>query len=213
MTSALTERSPVRPNDATLAARPEQFRYRRSMPRTILLGVAAVAAFIALALVLVNFESIRENASDMTGRRSGLKGIVAPGLVLLTAFFGVLFAWLAIAVSHVWERVETGVRLKPMYFTVDGDVAVGNALYERFLTGDPAKYRPIPNHKKGALTVGVYRADADRLAFVTIEIRGGKQVHPWPLITMSDRAYGLIRRLNHGDLVRSPGALDAVLDS
>ncbi|MGI9821847.1 hypothetical protein [Agromyces sp. Marseille-Q5079] len=200
----------MRPDDATLAARPQLFRYARSTVPTTVFAILSVLALVGLVLVLANFEAIRDDASDMTGRRSGLRGIVAPALVLVTAFFTVAFAWVAIGGSHRWERVETGTRLKPRYFFVAGGPDVADALHARFATGDPAQYLPVPNHKKGGIRVAVYRADADRLAYVTIQNGKGSQAPSWPLITMRDRAFVDLKRLAPEDFSRRAGGAGTI---
>ncbi|MRG61345.1 hypothetical protein GE115_15925 [Agromyces sp. CFH 90414] len=209
------ERPPVRPDNATLAARPEQFRHARSTAKTVVFAVLAAVALVALAVVLVNFEAIRDDAGDMTGRRSGLRGIVAPAAVVLCAFFAFVFGWFAISGSHAWERTETGTRLKPRYFTVDGGGDVADALHARFATGDPAQYLPVPNHRKGAIRVAIYRADADRLGFVTIQVGKGAAARGWPLITMRDRAFVQLKQLAPEDFSRrhgGSGTIDPLLN-
>lgn len=202
----------MRPNDATLAARPKEFRYTRSAVLTwvfVLFGVLAVAG---LLLAIVNFDAIREDASDMTGRRSGLRGLVAPGCVSVTAFFAFLFGWLALAGAHRWSRVATGTTLKQRYFTVDGGSPVGDALHARFATGDPSQYLPVPNQKKGAITVGVYLAAADRLGFVTVQLGRGAAAQHWPLVTFRDTAFVQLKRLDLSDFSR-PAAPPASIDA
>lgn len=204
----------MRPDDATLAARPQQFRYARATGTTAVFAVLALLAVVGLVLVLENFESIRDDAADMTGRRSGLRGIVAPTLVLVSAFFAFVFAWVAISGSHRWERVETGTRLKARHFLVSGGSDVADAMHARFATGDPAQYLPVPNHKKGAIRVAVYRADADRLGFVTMQMGKGPKAPSWPLITMRDRAFVDLKRLAPEDFSRrasGTGTIDPTL--
>ncbi|GAA1844407.1 hypothetical protein [Agromyces salentinus] len=204
----------MRPDDATLAARPQLFRFARATGRTAVFAVLALLALVGLVLVLVNFESIRDSAGDMTGRRSGLRGVVAPALVLISAFFAFVFAWIAISGSHRWERVETGTRLTARHFVVAGGPDVADAMHARFATGDPAQYLPVPNHKKGSIRVSVYRADADRLAFVTIQNGAGAKAPSWPLITLRDRAFVDLKRLAPEDFSRRPsgsGTIDPTL--
>ena len=204
----------MRPDDATLAARPQQFRYARAKARTVVFAVLALIALVGLVLVLANFEAIRDDASDMTGRRSGLRGIVAPALVLISAFFAFVFVWIAISGSHRWQRVETGTPLKARHFIVSGGPDVADALHARFATGDPAQYLPVPNHKKGGIRVAVYRADADRLAFVTIQNGKGSNAPSWPLITLRDRAFVDLKRLAPEDFSRrasGAGTIDPTL--
>lgn len=193
----------MRPSDATLAALPGEFRYTRSTAKTIVFAVLAALMLVALVLVIVNFAAIRDDASDMTGRRAGLRGIVAPAAVLITAFFAFVFGWFALSGSHAWHRVATGAKLSPRYFLVDGGPEVADALHARFSTGDPAQYLPVPRHKKGAIRLAIYLAPADRLAFVTIQHGKGAGVRTWPLITLQERAYVQLKRLGTEDFGRS----------
>ena len=63
----------MRPTDGTLARLPEEFSHTRSTTRTLVFSVLAGVALVALVLALVNFEAIRDDAADMTGRRAGLR--------------------------------------------------------------------------------------------------------------------------------------------
>ncbi|GAA1516267.1 hypothetical protein BJ978_001775 [Agromyces terreus] len=200
----------MRPDDATLAARPQLFRYSRATAPTVVFAILALLALIGLVLVLANFESIRDDASEMTGRRSGLRSIVAPALVVIAAFFAVAFAWVAVAGSHRWHRVETGTRLTARHFLVSGGSDVADVVHANFATGDPARYLPVPNHKKGGIRVAVYRADADRLAFVTVQMGKGADAAAWPLITMRDRAFVDLKRLSPEDFSRRPSGAGSV---
>ncbi|GLU89083.1 MULTISPECIES: hypothetical protein [Agromyces] len=203
----------MRPSDATLAALPESFRYARSTARTVVFAVLAGVALVALVLVLVNFGAIRDDASEMTGRRSGLRGVVAPTLVVVAAFFALLFAWFAIGGAHRWIRVDTGTALSGRHFLAAGGRAEAEALHARFATGDPAVYLPVPNHKKGDIRLSIYLAVPDRTAYVTVRLGKEPGATGLPLITLHDRAYVQLKRLGTGDLVRpsASGVVDPFL--
>jgi hypothetical protein len=189
----------VRPADATLAALPDEFRFERSTAKTIVFAVLAALAVLGLVLALVNFEAIRDDAADMTGRRAGLRGVVAPVVVIACAFFAVLFGLLLWRESHGWRRVASGAALRARSFTVAGGDDVAEALHARFATGDPAQYLPVPNHKKGEIAVRVYVTTADRLGFVTVQRGTGSGARSWPLITLRDRAYVQLKNLQPAD--------------
>lgn len=192
----------MRPNDAVLAKHPDEFRFERSPVRTIVFTALAVLALVGLVLAIVNFEAIRDDAADMTGRRAGLRGVVAPVVVVGAALFAVLFGLLAWRESHVWRRLPSGSQLSARRFRVAGGDDVADALHARFVTGDPAEYLPIPNHKKGDITVGVYQATADRIAFITVQRGTGAATRAWPLITYRDRAYVQLKHLQPADFGR-----------
>lgn len=189
----------MRPTDGTLARLPEEFSHARSTARTVVYSVLAVAALVALVLSIVNFEAIRDDAADMTGRRAGLRGIVAPVVVVVCAFFAVLFALLAVRGSHVWRRSTTGATLSRREFRIDCSEDVAAQWHAAFASGDPANYLPIGSHKKGETWVTVYLDEPDRLAFVTVQHGSGDGARTWPLITLRDRAYVQLKKLGAAD--------------
>ena len=195
----------MRPTDGTLARLPEEFSHTRSTARTIVFSVLAGVALVALVLALVNFEAIRDDAADMTGRRAGLRGIVAPVVVLASAFFAVLFTLLAVRGSHVWRRVSTGTVLSRREFRIDCLEEVAAQWHSAFASGDPANYLPIGSHKKGDTWVRVYLDDTDKVAFVTVQHGSGSAQRTWPLITLRDGAYVQLKRLGTTDFGKPAG--------
>lgn len=189
----------MRPDDAVLAAHPEEFRFTRSAAKTIVFTTLAVLALVGLVLALLNFEAIRDDAGTMTGRRAGLSPVVAPVVVAAAALFAVLFALLAWRESSGWRRLPSGTALSARRFTVAGGDDVADTLHARFATGDPTQYLPVPNHKKGDIAVRVYLAKADRLAFVTVQRGTGAETRTWPLITLRDRGYVQLKNLQPAD--------------
>jgi hypothetical protein len=189
----------VRPDDTVLAAQPEEFRFARSTAKTLVFTTLAVLALLGLVLALVNFEAIRDDAGNMTGRRAGLSPVVAPVVVVAAGFFVVLFGLLAWRESSGWRRLPAGTPLTARRFTIAGDDDTAAALHARFATGDPAQYLPVPNHKKGDITVRLYLAKADRLAFVTVQRGTGAEERTWPLITLRDRGYVQLKNLQPAD--------------
>jgi len=195
----------LRPTDGTLARLPEEFSHTRSTARTVIYSVLAVAALVALVLSIVNFDAIRDDAADMTGRRAGLRGIVAPVVVVVGAFFAVLFALLAVRGSHVWRRIATGAALTRREFRIDCNAEVAGQWHSAFASGDPANYLPIGSHKTGETWVRVYLDDADHLAFVTVQHGSGDDARTWPLVTLRDRAYVQLRELRTADFAKPAG--------
>lgn len=206
----------MRPTDGTLARLPEEFSHTRSTTRTLVYSVLAVAALVALVLSLVNFEAIRDDAAEMTGRRAGLRGIIAPVVVIGCGFFALLFALLAVRGSHVWRRAATGVVLSRREFRIDCTADVAAQWHSAFASGDPANYLPIGSHKKGETWVRIYLANDDRIAFVTVQHGTGAAQRTWPLITLRDRAYVQLKRLGAADFGKpsklgAKGTLDPFL--
>lgn len=189
----------MRPDDAVLAAQPEEFRFARSTAKTVVFTVLLVLAVLGLVLAIVNFDAIRDDAADMTGRRAGLRGVVAPVVVIACALFAVLFGLLLWRESHVWRRVATGAPLRMRSFTVAGGDDVAETLHARFATGDPAQYLPVPNHKNGEIALRLYVSEADRVAYVTVQRGKGAAARTWPLITLRDRAYVQLKKLQPAD--------------
>lgn len=206
----------MRPTDGTLARLPEEFSHTRSTTRTVVYSVLAVAALVALVLSLVNFEAIRDDAAEMTGRRAGLRGVIAPVVVIACGFFALLFTLLAVRGSHVWRRVATGAVLSRREFRIDCTADIAAQWHSAFASGDPANYLPIGSHKKGETWVRLYLANDDRIAFVTVQHGTGSAQRTWPLITLRDSAYVQLKRLGAADFGKpsnlgAKGTLDPFL--
>lgn len=182
-------------NDATLAAHPD-FVKRRSAPLTIVFAVLALAAVITLCLAVFNYETLLESGTVVRRGRQieGSGAIIAPGAIVITGFFALLFTALAIFETTRWHRVSTGARLRGVELRVASDDAVAEALHQRIATGEPARYLPIPVAKKGEIWVRFYRAEADPRAFVTVQRGRGDTAKTWPLIELTERAYVQIKR-------------------
>ena len=139
----------MKPTDATLSALPDRSAGTRlTDPHRGLLGPRGGRAHRSL-LSIVNSDAIVVDSSEMTGRRAGMSGLVAPGVVLLTAFFAFLFGWLAISGSHTWRLLPSGAPLTRRTFRIDCDAETAGRWHAAFATGDPAQYLPIGSHKKG----------------------------------------------------------------
>ncbi|MCK2035331.1 hypothetical protein KZC51_04200 [Microbacterium sp. SSW1-49] len=189
--------------DATLAQHPD-FTLRRSTALTGVFVALALLALLGFVLAITHYGELAQTESVSWRGRSttALAGIVAPASVGLSAFAAFLFAWLALSNSTRWVRTSTGTKLRGIELVVAGDGAIGDELYRRLSTGDPAQYLPIPVAKKGELRVHIYRADADRRAFITIEQRSGAEPRTWPLIELADRGYVQIKRRNAEDFAK-----------
>lgn len=182
-------------NDATLLQHPD-FERSRSTALTVTFTVLALVAVAALVLCVLNYEAIGDNGTVVRRgvRTDALSGIIAPGAVAISGFFALLFAAFAVVGSTRWVRRSTGAVLKGVELIVAGDDSTAAALHARLATGDPAQYMPIPVAKKGDIRVRLYRAEADRRAFVTVQRGRGTASTTWPLIELADRGYVQIKR-------------------
>ncbi|MCD2441639.1 hypothetical protein LQ757_05045 [Agromyces sp. SYSU K20354] len=206
----------MKPTDAVLSTMPEQFRLTRSTARTAIFATLAAAALIGLVLAVVEFDAIVVDSSDMTGRRAGMSGLVAPGTVVLTAFFAFLFGWLAISGSYTWQLLPSGAPLSRRVFRIDCDAETAGRWHAAFASGDPAQYLPIGSHKKGETFVGIFVSTDEQVAFVTVAHGTGASTRTWPLITLRDRAYVQLKSLATADFGRpaqrgAAGSIDPFL--
>lgn len=200
------------PDDATLAKYPEEFAPRRSRGRTIGFTVAGGVFVVLTVLAVVFFAEIRDAAFAWEGRRSGLAPVVAPGAVVLCAFLAVLSFGLLFAESTTWVRTQTGTAMRRAVFPLADD-ATADAVHERLRSGDPGVYRPIPVHRKGRVSMRLYRADADATAYITMQAGRRGDVRTWPLITFTGPAWDSLRPLTADTLTRPPGGFDAMEQS
>ena len=184
------------PQEQPLHAAPDEVRRVRSQGQVVAAAVTAVAGAILLVLSLTMYDALVVLSADYEGRRSGLRGAVAPGAVFLSGAALVvgltwLFAW-----SYRWERVATGAKLTKQASTYLGvapqDAA---AVLERFRSGDPRVYLPVPVAKGGNVVLGVWLAEADAVAYVGIAVRSGREWQALPLVALTENAYAAISRL------------------
>lgn len=179
-----------------LATLPHELRRVRSGGLMITATAFIAVGVIGLVVTLTQYDAIVEMSADYEGRRSGLRGLVAPGLVLFSAaamIGGIV--WLT-AWSYRWERVETGTRVKQRvnaYASVAPHDAV--ALIERFRTGDPRVYLPVPAAKHGQVTFGIWLAPKDSVAYVTVVARSGGGWQGLPPVVLRDNAYAAISQV------------------
>lgn len=185
------------PQEQPLHASPDEVRRVRSRGQVIAAAATVVVAAIVLVVSVVMYDALAELSSDYEGRRSGLRAAVAPGAVLLSGAALVaglvwLFAW-----SYRWERVATGSPLTKQasaYLAVAPHDARG--VLDRFGTGDPRLYLPVPVAKGGDVVLGVWLAKADAVAYVGIAVRSGRDWRALPLVTLTENAYAAISRLS-----------------
>lgn len=185
------------PQERPLYAAPDAVRRVRSREQQIGATVLAGLGAVALILSVVMFDAIVELSADYEGRRSGMRALVAPGAVLLSAaaVIGGL-VWLA-AWAYRWERVETGSKLTRRASAYLG-IAPHDApaVLDRFRTGDPRVYLPVPVAKNGPAVLGVWVAEVDAVAYVGIAVRSGREWQALPLVTLRDNAYVAIEQLS-----------------
>ncbi|KRE21023.1 hypothetical protein [Agromyces sp. Soil535] len=185
------------PQEQPLYAAPQEVRRVRSGGRMIGAIVMAGVGAVALVLSLGLYDALVELSSDYEGRRSGMRGLVAPGAVFFSAAAVIgglvwFFAW-----SYRWERVETGSRLTQQassYLGIPPQEAT--AVLERFRTGDPRIYLPVPVARSGTVVLGVWLARSDAVAYVGIAVRSGREWQALPLTILRDNAYAAISRLS-----------------
>lgn len=187
----------MEPQEQPLYAAPDEVQRVRS--RAQMIGAAVVIGIGAMALVLsvTLFGALVDLSSDYEGRRSGMRGLVAPGAVFLSAAAVIGGLIWFFAYSYRWERVATGARLTKQaasYVRVAPHEAA--ELLERFRTGDPRVYLPVPIAKNGNVVLGVWLARADAIAYVGIAVRSGRDWQALPLVPLSDNAYEAISRLS-----------------
>lgn len=185
------------PQEQPLHASPDEVRRVRSRGQVIAAAATVVVAAIVLVVSVAMYDALAELSSDYEGRRSGLRAAVAPGAVLLSGAALVtglvwLFAW-----SYRWERVATG---SPLTKQASAYLAVAPheapAVLDRFGTGDPRVYLPVPVAKGGHVVLGVWLAKADAVAYVGIAVRSGRDWQALPLVTLTENAYAAISRLS-----------------
>lgn len=187
----------MEPQEQPLHAAPEEVRRVRSRAQMIgaaaMIGVGAVALVLSLTL----FGALVELSSGYEGRRSGMRGLVAPGAVFFSAAVVIGGLVWFFAYSYRWERIATGARLTKQaasYVRIAPPEAA--ELLERFRTGDPRVYLPVPVAKSGAVVLGVWRARTDAIAYVGVAVRSGRDWDALPLVTLRDNAYEAISRLS-----------------
>jgi hypothetical protein len=185
------------PQEQPLRAAPGEVRRVRSRGQIIAAALMIGAGAVALILSVSLYDALVELSSDYEGRRSGLRSFVAPGAVLLsTAAVAGGLVWL-FAWSYRWERVATGAGITQQassYLAIAPHEAA--ATLERFRTGDPRVYLPLPVSKNGTVVLGVWLAPADSLAYVGLAVRTGRDWEALPLVTLRDNAYAAISRLS-----------------
>lgn len=179
-----------------LATLTDELRRVRSRGLMITASAFIVAGLVGLVVTLTQYDAIVELSSTYDGRRSSLRGFVAPGLVLFSAAAVVGgIVWLT-AWSYRWERVETGARVKQSvnaYAQIAPQDAA--ALLDRFRTGDPRVYLPVPVAKSGQVTFGVWLAPKDSVAYVTVVARSGGGWQALPPVILRENAYAAISQL------------------
>lgn len=197
-------------DDATFAQYPAEFQARRSPGRLALLLGAGILLLVGAVLAIVFADAVRAGAEAWQGRRSGLAPVVLPVAIVFPAFLALICFLLAWSETTVWRRVETGTTMSRTAMHLADDAAA-DAVHERLRSGDPDVYRPLPAVRKGAVLLRIYRADADRTAYLTLQRGKGAGARTWPLITFTGPAYASLAPLKADTLTRAPGSgFDAV---
>lgn len=190
---------------------------RRVRSRGQMIGAAVMigVGLVGLVVSLAQYDAIVALSSTYEGRRDGLRGLVAPGLVFFSgaAVVGGLL-WLTLW-AYRWERTASGAKLvqrASSYLSLPPQEA--NALLERIGTGDPRVYLPLPLSKSGHVLFAVWTVPDDAIAYVGLTVRQGNGWHPLPLVTLRDNAYAAVKdlRVDHYGMRASQTVVNGFLD-
>ncbi|WP_394552977.1 hypothetical protein ACDF64_01300 [Agromyces sp. MMS24-JH15] len=178
-------------------------------------AIALLVAGAALAIFsIVNYDWWLEQAAAWQGRRSGGRGLVAPGAVLIGFAFAAYGLLQLIAWSFSWERVATGTRLRRLTAQqlrlAPQDAA---AWLDRFRSGDPRTYLPLPVGK-GSVACGLWIAKADGVAYATVSAKVDRAWHPLPVAVLRENAFVALREvpLDGFKNPATPAAIKGFLD-
>ncbi|MEF3403283.1 hypothetical protein [Agromyces sp. CCNWLW203] len=184
------------PQEQALHASPTEVRRVRSHGQMIAAAVILGLGLVLVVLSIVMYDTLVELSSTYRGRRGGLRDAVAPGAVLLSAGAAVGgLVWLLVW-SYRWERVATGTVLKQQassYLALPSHEA--SAVRDRLAGGDPRVYLPLPLTNKGDVVFSVWLARADRVAYVGVAGRNGREWAALPLARLEGPSYEAISRL------------------
>ena len=194
-----------------LQARPEEFVRTRSVLTTVVGSILAAVFYGIVIWTIVDFQGVRD-FSEIDGD-FGIYEVRANAAPYLAIPVGLLLAIIAtrwaIARNGPWLRRSTGTPLRQLLSIASpGDDAYFQDLAAKVATGDPAVFAPLPYGTAGNVTVEIFSADADRVAFATVGLRrAGKDPHSaYPLTVIGgDRFDALTGAAAAGRLVRARG--------
>lgn len=178
------------------------------------LAVAAALLVVTIVAVL-NYDAIVTIASDYSGRRSGLRGLVAPAAVAFPLLMAAYAAETAFRTSRRWRDRSTGETLKlQLHGPLFQVASEAEHVHQRFSTGDPRVYLPIEFGKNGEVGFALHLAPTARRAFVSITAGYGKRARPLPLVVLEGSAYAAIEGLSGEAWQRgaSPQTISSFLD-
>lgn len=175
--------------DLTLEQRPDDFIRVVSPAKVIIWSIVLVVGAGVLIYALTNYDDIVARGSEATGRRSGLKGLAGPGLVLLGGLFAIYGVYGFITDLKTWGRKATGAAMKGREFVLDSTREQAQQWFDAFASGDPKNYLPISSSKKGDLRIRIWTPKDEKVVFVTVQHTS----EAWPLITLGENTYGIIK--------------------
>lgn len=168
--------------------------------------LAFSALLVTVGVVAIfNYEAIAADAADYEGRRSAMRGLVAPGWVGIPLLFAPFAAVTAFRSSSRWRDPNSGealrLRLEGPIFLVASEAG---KVHQRFATGDPRVYLPIRFGKNGEVGFTLHATPKAKRAFVSITEGYGKHARPLPLIVLEGGAFEAIDSLRADDWPASP---------
>ncbi|UOE42637.1 hypothetical protein [Agromyces larvae] len=183
------------PEELPFAAIPDEVRQVRSMPKTIVAILLTVAGLVGAVLAVLNYDWLLADAASWEGRRSGGRGLVAPGVVVLSLGAAAYGISLLVTWSHSWERVATGTRLRKLTAQrLQLAAADAPAVLERFRSGDPRLYLPLPAGR-GSVACALWIAKADGIGYGTVSGKVGNAWQPLPAAVLRENAFVALREV------------------
>lgn len=169
---------------------------RRSAWKTVVSIALALASVAVVAYVLSNFAALQLTANEGAEQAGVVRNQVyqrlAPVSGLVLGVGGALwFTYAAIFRCREWFRRETGNRLRRRVdFGLWGGVDGMHQLRQRFATGDPAVYTPVPTPgNKGDLTLEAWLVPEDSVAYVGMHTGRGGSAQTSELLTFTGAQY------------------------
>lgn len=184
----------MRPDNAALAAHPEQFEYAQSNAKTIAFATASAVLLIGAILVVLNFDAVQEAGSELRGRRSR---VLAPYFGYILIGLGLVFGvWAAVHATRTgtW-RMRNGQALKQKAWVLASDL---EAAHQRLATTDPRIYLPLPVSRQADAArrrLRIYTVEGAPVTYLTLSAGAGKNERHLPVITFEGPAHEAFERV------------------
>lgn len=190
--------------DSQLRGAPTEFVRSRSRTTTIVWTVATTICAVSAIAAILNYTALQDIGAGYEGRRDGLRGLVAPGVVVLLVLGAAYGGWSLAAWSYKWRRVQTGTVVKQTFTgRVVGGLPAAQEIAARFASGDPRVYLPVRSGQRGDVWIGAFTADDDECGYVTVTVGRGRSAKALPLITLHGQGYHGMRLLRQDDFLSS----------